>query len=99
MNTDELIQGLRQILDDRQNVKEFEPYCGECGAKLSAGLESEWISRYAEQLGCDARPSAVAVAIDGLLEDVARVRSSIKRHRANAFELGKQSMQECQNLD
>lgn len=80
--------------DKRSQVSELEPYCGECGAKVSVSLESEWIVRYAEILGCDPRASAVAVAIEELMGEVERVRRSIKRHRENAYKLGKREQSE-----
>ena len=93
VDTSKLIDGLRMILEERLgDVETPEPCCSQCGAVVS--VDSIWVERYAEMLGCDARPAAVAVAIDELMQQVQKVRESIKRHRAEAFKLGQRSVGE-----
>lgn len=51
---------------------------------MNSELLGVWVERYAELLGCESRPGAVAVAIEALKNEVDRVRQSIPRHRAAA---------------
>lgn len=46
-----------------------------------------WIERYAEMLGCDCGPAAIAVAIEDLLKERERQRKTIGRLRGRDAEL------------
>ncbi len=87
-----IVESLRELVNDRNALEAIanpaDSYCAECGAVQSHSLESLWVQRYAEMLGCDARPAAVACAIDSLINELERCRKSIGRHRAAAFKNG-----------
>jgi hypothetical protein len=91
---DSVVDGLRKMLADRENVPKMnalppeDAYCGECGAKQAYSLQSLWVERYAELLGCEPRPGAVAVAIGELHDEMGRCKKSISRHRRVAYERG-----------
>lgn len=74
--------------NERRSGSADDCFCQECGAKQSYALVCEWFVRYAEILGCDARPSSVVVAIQALHDEIGRCRKSISRHRKAAYEQG-----------
>lgn len=52
-----------------------------------------WIARYAELLGCDRSPAAIAVAIENLLGERERQRKAIGRLRGLNAELQRSALQ------
>lgn len=98
---EEIVEGIRKMLSEREQLPDPLPpedaYCGECGAKQSYSLQSLWVERYAELLGCEPRPGAVAVAIAELTGEIDSCRMSISRHRKSAFEQGVKHGASCKN--
>lgn len=97
MDASEIVSMLKNLVDNHRDLESVansvseplaESYCAECGAAQSNSLESLWIDRYSEILGCESRPAAVACAIESLIGQLERCRKSIGRHRASAFRNG-----------
>lgn len=57
-----------------------------------AGDMPHWVGHYAEMLGCDSDPAAVAVAIENLLAERERQRETIGRLRGANAELRAKSV-------
>ena len=56
------------------------------GEFLSGGKLEDfelWIGLFSEKLGCDPRPSAIAVAIDQLISETDRMGKMLRRLRSN----------------
>jgi hypothetical protein len=86
---DDVVQMLRAMLSERLGDSiTHDNYCAECGAAQSHCMESLWVERYAELLGCEPRPAAVSLAIAELSNSLHLCRRSISEHRKRAYLLG-----------
>jgi hypothetical protein len=56
----------------------------ESATTMSDTVSIEWINAYAEALGCEARPGAVAAAIENLKGERDSAMASIPEHRKRA---------------